>query len=151
MKIIKSGNNFVYPKRLRCPICGTELEVEPDDWQLRYGFTGEFVKFVKCPICHYLLSLADRIDDEPEFETYLYPADFDDFSVGKDMSDDWINGMIREGVNYLKNNSDEIVWYTATGNTLIIIFSYSEDEEYCVSVAKNYKEVNIPYGQEGNL
>lgn len=131
--------------RLKCPVCGTELEVEPDDWH-------SINNYVECLVCKYYLSSADKIGSYgQEFETYLYPDDFTDFSVGKDMSDDWINGMIREGVNYLKNNPDEIVWYTATGNTLIIIFSYSEDEEYCVSVAKNYKEVNIPYGQEGNL
>lgn len=146
MRIIKQGT--AYPIRVRCPVCQTELEVDQYDWQPRLYNTGNCVV---CPICNNSITADDAIDDEPEFETYKYPDDFTDYSVGKDLSDDWINSMIREGVNYLKNNPDEIVWYTATGNTFIIIFSYSEDEEYCVSVAKNYKEVHIPYGQEGNL
>ena len=66
-----------------------------------------------------------------------------------EISDEEINKWIHEGLIYLRNNPDEYSCFIGSGNTLIHIYRFDDDEEYYVVVSKDYEHGDVEF-EEGD-
>lgn len=160
MKVLKNNYNKVsahiseiniepYPRIIECDECGSELEYEKSDMEV--GVYGAM--HVKCPLCGYDNMLdGNECDitltkDNIEFPIHFHHTSKETGAVDT-CNNKFVKECIRKGIDYFRENKDEFVHYTGTGNTIVYIFRYDDDEEYNVVVTDNYYETYIPFEQE---
>lgn len=62
-----------------------------------------------------------------------------------EISDEEINKWIQQGIEYFRENKDEYYYFTGSGNTLVHIYRFDDDEEYYVVVSKDYESGEIEF------
>lgn len=158
MKVLKdnfTGNkaniNIVnqYPKKLICENCDSSLEYDESD--IHIGVYG--ASHVLCPLCGY-----DNMLDGDEHDITLtknnieFPTHFHHTSVETGAVDVcntvYIRKCVSEAIDYFRENKDEFVYYTGTGNAMIYVFRLSGDEEYEVVVSDSYYSTYIKFEEE---
>lgn len=154
MKVLKDNyrqeacankNTSVYPKKLICEKCGSELEYDKSD--MRVGWLGAM--FVDCPLCGY----DNMIDDEDgitltvdniEFPTHFHRTSTETGAVDC-FNNEEIKKSIQKAIDYFRKNKDEWCWYTCYGNLYVAVTRYEDDEDYWVVVSNDYQETYIPF------
>lgn len=158
MKVLKNNFNLFnlttstsnsikpYPRKIICDRCGSELEYEHSDVVI--GALGG--AYVYCPLCNY-----DNMIDSHEDEVTLtkdnveFPKHFHYTSVNTGAVDNCDNEHITKAINnaidYFRQNKDEFIWLTETGNLHLTVFRYEEDNDYYVVVTDNYYSTYIPF------
>lgn len=135
---------------LKCENCGSVLEVSREDTHI--GWLG--LPHITCPCCNYEMDVEEFDDDAINIcaSNVKYPTHFTvsskDFTAVK-ISDEEINKWIHEGLIYLRNNPDEHSCFIGSGDTLIHIYRFDDDEEYYVVVSKDYEHGNVEF-EEGD-
>ena len=144
----------LYPRKMICEQCRSELEYEKDD--LRMGALGCI--YLNCPLCGYENMLEEHEDtiiltkDNVE-----YPIHFFHTSTETGAVDCCTNERVKESINraidFFRKNKDEFVWYTATGNLHMSVWRCDGDAEYYVAeyyvvVTNNYHSTYIPFENE---
>ena len=51
---------------------------------------------------------------------------------------------LRQQIEYLEEHIDEYLWFTGTGDSKVFVQKFDGDNEYSITVCKNYYEVEIP-------
>lgn len=157
MKVLKDNykqNAYVgevsklYPRKLVCDACGSELEYEKSD--MRIGALG--CVFVDCPCC----GRDNMIEDEDgialtrhniEFPTHFFYTSKETGAV--DCCDNEnIRKYINQAIDYFRKNKDENNWFCCTGNLYIDVSKWDGDENYWVVVSNNYYDTYIPFEEE---
>lgn len=147
MKILKTNENKAWPKKIECKYCGAELEVEYDD--IHVGALG--MGYFDCPVCKKKCYLEDDEDFPDEVVTVnnlRFPDHFFHSSEGVDISSEDIRRYVENAITFFRNEPDAFVFTTGSGNTAVIVFNYSGDENYHVIVSKDYYDTYIDYEQE---
>ena len=145
MKVIREGNARPDKRTwtVQCDNCNTVLEIDEDD----VTKDGELRSFLCCPVCNNRFNWKCNIlEGEDVPLTHNYPEDFDDNTYAVPIDDNnRINEWIDNGIKHLRDNPDDFVWYTGTGNTLVFVFNYPDDREYYIVVSKNYMDAHSDY------
>lgn len=143
-KDIKQVN--IYPRKLICESCGSELEYEELD--MRMGTYG--CMYVDCPLCGYDNMLDDNeknitlTTDNIEFPIHFWHTSKE--TCGVDCCDN--NGVkkyIYKAINYFRENKDEYNYTCETGNLYIHVHRLSNDGFYEVIVSNDFYTTEIPF------
>lgn len=148
MRIVKMGK---LPKSLvfLCDNCGTIFEADSDEYD-------SATYTMACPFCgHKVRGTTSEYDDckpKPEHKRYLtsenfiFPEDADKVEFGPTfVSDEEIICIIKSGVDYLREHSEEDHWYWLQGNVWVDIIAVDEERIYQVRVARSYYDMPINY------
>lgn len=138
----------IYPKKIVCDCCESELEYDESD--IYIGAFG--CPHVDCPLC----GSDNPIYDEGKELTLTkynieFPAHFWHTSVDNGAKDccnnEEVRSCINRGINYFRENKseDEYYWFTEYGNLHVSVRKLSGDESYEVIVTKDYYETSIPF------
>jgi len=141
-------------RTLPCPICGHNLNTGIESPKLTFahcdkcdydfntdenpkiGTYGEY--YITCPLCRDRVYLGDGIDitvDNLKLE-YFYSYE-DAIPIKFPEIKTWID----KGIKHLKENSDENCYYTATGDSFVLVMR--DGEEFYVMYTNKYKDVYI--------
>ena len=148
MVIIEKGDKYQYdvtfPIKVECDYCGSTLMVEKEDLT-----DGEFgAMWYRCPVCK-RRCMADEVDGiKLTRDNIIFPKHFSHYIDGVDISPDDIKRYIKEGIDFFRENPSSFFYLTGSGNTVVILQNYSGDEEYAVTVSKDYYTMSIPYEDE---
>lgn len=132
--------------RETCDKCGAELEFSQEDI-----FSGAFgCAYVLCPVCNNSVwagqATEDGLGKTLTVENISFPQDFADSGNAVKIGDEEINEIIKKCLKSLENAEED--WGVAaqggTGDTAVFVFKY--EDEYDISVARNYWETSIPRG-----
>lgn len=131
MRIIDSFKE----KMIKCSNCYTILSYTADDvWNIDIKSKG-----IECPVCGNFIKTEEfkRIAQFPD--AYYH---FSKNNGSKEMSNDWIEKEIKTALKYcLENKKTE---YTiSTGDTEIIIHIDFDDDWICVTVTKDFYEIEF--------
>lgn len=158
MKVLKNNyeNNQTnnkniepYPRFHVCQSCLSELEYDESD--LRIGELG--LCFLDCPLCEYENIIEDNENtitltkDNIEFPVHFFHTSEDDGAVDV-CTNEYIKESINKAIECFRNNKDEFVWISETGNTFITVFRFDGDEDYYVVVTNDYYSTHIPFEEE---
>ena len=148
---VKEENITLYPLKINCSECDSELEITEEDTYI--GWMG--ARFINCPCCGNE-AMIDEIDgitltkDNLEFPVHFIRTTKGLRHIVEVNSNETVgehNGIFR-GITYFREHKDEYYWYTSHGDLFLIIFRYSGDEEYFVMVTKDFYETYIPFEKE---
>ena len=73
-----------------------------------------------------------------------FPIHYYSFENGKEVNDEEINKWVKQGIEYLEEHIDEYLWFTGTGDSKVFVQKFDGDNEYSITVCKNYYEIEIP-------
>ena len=142
MKIIKKENEqikpSIFPFITKCEYCDTELELDESD--VHIGSCGLYDYI--CPCCNMKNELDEGI--ELNKNNLQFPIHYYSFENGKEVNDEEINKWVKQGIEYLEEHIDEYLWFTGTGDSKVFVQKFDGDNEYSITVCKNYYEVEIP-------
>lgn len=147
---VKAKN--IYPKKIVCDCCESELEYEESDIYIgSFGCT-----YIDCPLCGSDIILYDEEDkeliltkDNVEFPTHFWHTSTE--TGAKDCcNNEEVRACINRGINYFRENKneDEYHWFAEYGNLHVEIYRLTGDENYEVMVTNNYYETSIPFEAE---
>lgn len=148
MKVIKNNNEkevkSKFPMKVICEHCESEIELEENDAEV--GTYGLY--FFTCPCCCGLSEADDGIDLTSE--NLDFPKHYYHFGNGAHISDKEIDAYVKECINSLRNSTDKNFYHTCTGSgdTIVHVRRYDDDENFVIDVCRNYYEVEIPYTEE---
>lgn len=138
-----------YPRKMVCERCGSELEYEESD--VRVGIYG--CAIVDCPLCG-----QDNILDDSEKTLVLtvdnveFPVHFSHTSTENAVdcfNNETIKEYIRKAITYLRKYHDETHYGGhMTGNLYINVDKWNGDEQYEVTVSKDFYDTFIPFEAE---
>lgn len=131
--------NKVVVNTYTCEFCNKEVQVKDDEMII--GYVG--MKSYTCPNCSEINETDDFIDINKD--NLIFPTHYYHFKGGVELSDDKINMMVRECIEYLEEHKDTDAEQTrtiGTGDTLITVTR--NDDEYLIVVSKDRYEVEIP-------
>ena len=131
MELIKDNYNNPY---YTCENCGSIFKVSEDDIIQN--------KYWECSLCHH-----KNYIESPDKLYVSYPEDFSHTSDAVDVPNDRINMWIKDSIAYLKNNPDEYMQYTISGNTLTLVTNDDDGDEFTVYVCKNFNYCLVMDGQ----
>lgn len=138
---------YTYPRKIVCDKCGSELEYEKSDIEIRaYGCPE-----ITCPLCGMDIPLYDEeelvlTENNISFPVHFYHTFKEKGAV--EVSNERIEEYIREGINWLRANKKEYSWFIQTGDLHLEVNKYDGDEVYNIIVTKNYYETDIPFKRE---
>lgn len=153
MKIIKNNitkeenfeeQNLKFPMKVICENCKSEIELDENDVEVGafglYNFT--------CPCCDELSGANDGI--ELTSDNLQFPKHYYHFGDGVHISENEIDRYVKECINSLRNSSDENFYHTCTGSgdTIVHVMRYDDDENFVINVCRDYYETEIPYTEE---
>lgn len=136
-----------------CIVCGGDLsEQEYGDKRelltcdhckhVFYGIPeeiGEYgLYYTYCPECSEKVFFDYGIDVTTE---NLELKHFSSFSDGVKINFKDIKAWIARGVNYLKNNPNEYFYYTAAGNSFVLV--QRDDDDFYVMYTDDYKDIHV--------
>lgn len=145
---VQEENTTLYPIKINCSQCASELEITEEDTHI--GWLG--ARCITCPCCGEE-SIVEEIDgitltkDNIEFPKHFMRTNKEMRRV-KEIEPPAIEKEIKEGIDYFRENKDEWVWFTTYGDLFIVIFRNSEDEDYYITVTKDFYETYIPFERE---
>lgn len=145
---VKEENTTLYPLKINCSECDSELEITEEDTHI--GWLG--ARFINCPCCGNE-AMIDELDgitltkDNLEFPVHFIRTAKGLRHVVEVNSNEIVNE-IKKAITYFRENKDEFCWYTSHGDLFLIVFRYSGDEEYFVMVTKDFYETYIPFERE---
>lgn len=145
MKILKStkkSNNDETIKKVCCPDCNCEYEIdiEKDNEYYIKAQDGEIAKYI-CPECGAKFFNEDRLITK---KNITFPCDFYHFGKSEnalEISKEEITENVRKLVKKVLKDDVGSYYYTARGDTFIIAAKY--EDEIVVWVSKDYYEGNI--------
>ena len=142
---VKEENNIIYPLKINCSECDSELEIAEEDTHI--GWLG--ARFITCPCCG-KEAMVDELDGITLTKGNLeFPVHFNRTTKGLrnvvEINSDEIIKEIQKAIAYFRVNKDEYYWYTSHGDLFLIVFRYSGDEEYFVMVTKDFYETYVPF------
>lgn len=152
MKVLKNNmsqnNNYIkpYPRKLICDQCGSELEYEEDDMYM--GWLGKM--YLQCPVCKNENMLDDNENSiELTKNNIKYPLHFlrtnQNIRNVSHITDEHIEKEIKRGIEWFRMNKSEYIWYTEYGDLFIIIFRLDGDENYHVTITRDWYETDINF------
>lgn len=134
--------------RIHCSECDSELEITEEDTHI--GWLG--ARYITCPCCGEE-SIVEEIDgitltkDNIEFPKHFMRTNKEMRRV-KEIEPPAIEKEIKKGIDYFRKNKDEWVWFKTYGDLFVVIFRNSEDEDYYITVTKDFYETYIPFERE---
>lgn len=145
MKIIEDNFNKKRSKTKQfiCDNCKSKIEYDQND--VRYGAYG--VGEIVCPLCK-KINVLEEENLELTVDNLRFPLHFRSSVEGVNISDSDIIGYIKRGHEYLRENKEEYAWYTASGNTVIIVWHFDGDEDYEVIVSRDYYQTYLPFQEQ---
>ena len=140
--------NTMFPLKIKCSQCDSEIEIVEEDNHI--GQMG--ARFISCPCCGEE-AMVDELDGITLTKDNLeFPVHFNRTAKGLrrvvEVNSDEIIKEIQRGITYFRIHKDEYYWYTSHGDLFLIVFRYSDDEEYFVMVTKDFYETYIPFEGE---
>ena len=141
MKIIKKETEStpsIFPFRTSCEYCDTELELDESDVHISSYGLYDYI----CPCCNMKNKLDEGIDLNKD--NLQFPIHYYSFENGKEVQDEKIDKWVKKGIEYLEEHTDEYLYCTGTGNSKVFVQKFDGDNEYSITVCKNYYEVEIP-------
>lgn len=142
--------NNLFPKKITCSECGSELEYHESD--IEVGCYG--MAYVKCPLCGYENDdeITSKYDIDITVDNIEFPKHFHHTSSETGAIDICNNNQIRTWINeiigYFRENKDEFAYETASGNLTMHVYRYEGDEDYHIVVSNDYYETHIPFEAE---
>ena len=146
VKVIK--NNSPYPRKLICEKCGSELEYDESDLEIReYGCAH-----VQCPACnfynmledneHSITLTEDNIQFPEHFHHVVYTGNED---VANICNNENVREYIKTAVNFLRYHpEEEYIGGHVTGNMYVLVLKNEEDGEFNITVSKDFYTMEIP-------
>ena len=134
---------------LPCPVCGASLSKEEKVYLIceecghafhasKTNEVGEYgCYYTYCPSCKKKVYLDDGIDvtaDNLKIEYFHH-------SGGKKVDFEEIKSWINTGVKFLKQNPNESYYFTASGNSFVLITR--DEDEFYVMYTDNYRDVYL--------
>ena len=136
MRIINNENEEKY---VVCEKCKTKIGYTQDDIEYKdYG-----VPYIKCPHCSSQTMLEEEDCLELNKNNVKFPIHYYHFGEGKPIDDEQINKWVKESIEYLEKNPTEHFSYHASGDSIVFVIKYEDDEEYSIIVAKNYYSTSV--------
>lgn len=135
--------------KIKCENCGSILEVSREDTHV--GYLG--LPHVTCPCCDYEMDVKEFDDDAIHIyaSNVKYPTHFTvsskDFRA-IEISDEEINKLIQQGIEYFRENSEAYYYFMGSGNSMIHMYKFDEDKKYYVVVSKDYESGEIQFEDE---
>lgn len=150
MKVIKNNitnekeTKSKFPMKVICEHCESEIELEENDVEV--GKLGLY--YFNCPCCGELSDIDDGINLTSE--NLEFPKHYYHFGGGVHISENEINRYVKECINSLRNSTDENFYHTCTGSgdTIVHVSRYDDDENFVINVCRNYYETEISYTEE---
>lgn len=145
MKILVNKVDVVKADKIKeskiiCPHCGSELVFENND-ETYWAIGGEGFD---CPCCNKFIVIKKGTPID-------FPNAFYHFGQSENcvkIPDEEIQEWIKEGIKKLeeeKENLEDWVWYTGSGDTFVTIFRYDGSKEYEINVSKNYWSTDVDF------
>lgn len=158
MKVLKNNFNKIsaietlivplYPKKVICDKCQSELEYEQSDITIGWFGAG----YIKCPLCDNDIVLDDEDGINLTVDNVEFPTHFHHTSTNNGAknvcNNKEIKGYIRKAIDYFRENKDAFSWYSGTGNLLVHVYRFDSDEDYHVVISENYYDTYIPFELE---
>ena len=153
MKILKNNFNKIelkkekqkYPKETICDECQSELEYDKSDMTI--GWLGAV--YIKCPLCGNDIMLCEEDGITLTVDNVEFPTHFNHTSKetgAKDIcNNEEVRRYINEAINYFRMNKNEFAWCSGSGNMMVHVYRFDDDEEYAVYVSNNYYATDIPF------
>lgn len=141
MRIINNENEEKY---VVCEKCKTKIGYTQDDIEYKdYG-----VPYIRCPHCSSQTMLEEEDCLELNKNNVKFPIHYYHFGEGKPIDDEQINKWVKESIEYLEKNPTEHFSYHASGDSIVFVIKYEDDEEYSIIVAKNYYSTSVSIDKE---
>lgn len=128
----KDSTNTHSPKELYCDKCDHNFFVT--DYE-GVGMYGGY--YSHCPKCGAIVYADDGIEVNTENLTIEHFSSLGEDAKKVDFPE--IKKWIKIGVNYLKNNPDEFMWYICSGDSFVLVSR--DDNEFFVMWTNNYRDV----------
>ena len=145
---VKEENTTLYPLKIKCSECDSELEITEEDTHI--GWMG--ARFINCPCCGNEAMVEEWDGITLTKDNLEFPVHFNRTAKGLrhvvEVNSDEIIKEIQRGITYFRRHKDEYYWYTSHGDLFLIVFRYSGDEEYFVMATKDFYETYIPFEDE---
>ena len=129
-------------KNRPCPVCGADLDncekCEHVFYAVPEGIGQYGLFYTYCPECNEVVFFDKNIDVTTQ---NLKPEFFASFSNGTKIGFKDIKKWITIGINFLKQNPDEPFYYTASGDSFVLITR--DEEEFHIVYTNDYKDVYI--------
>ena len=140
--------NAMFPLKIKCSECDSELEITEEDTHI--GWMG--ARFINCPCCGEAVMVDELEGITLTKDNLEFPVHFIRTTKGLrnvvEINSDKIIKEIQRGIIYFREHKDEYYWYTSYGDLFLIVFRYSDDEEYFVMVTKDFYETYITFEDE---
>lgn len=135
---------MLYPRKIVCEHCGSELEYDKND--MKIGVFG--CAFLNCPLCNNEIDIdeagIDLTIDNVEFPTHFYRTSEDNGAVDC-CNNEEIKKCIKKAIDYFRKNKEEFYWFTEHGNLHVDVTRWDGEECYYVHVTNNYYTTYIPF------
>lgn len=147
----KSPMKITFPLSHTCENCGSELEIEEND--VKIGFAG--MAYIDCPVCNKQSFLyMDELDETVTKDTLEFPKHFYHFGESEDVvriTPEEIKQRINEAIKFFRENPNNFCWHTSSGDTSITVFNFAGDQQYLITVAKDYYELDLDFEAEDKI
>lgn len=112
---------------IECEHCDSVFVMDCDELDEECSIGAYGIKRVKCPCCG---EMTDT-DEDIKLNAYniTFPTHFHHAENTARISNDEIQNWIEKGLEWFENNPNEDYWYTASGNTTVIIFNLEDEFE----------------------
>ena len=145
MRIISKPKEEKKLYRCECENCGTYVEFSGEESYCK----PDGLNYIICPVCKRETNTwAEELEFNVTLDNMVFPGSFTHFGTSAGavkLKDEEVIKYIKEGIEYLRENPDNFCWSCGTGDTMIFIQNFSGDENYVITVAKNYYELNLAY------
>lgn len=130
-----------------CEKCHKEFNYK-EDMLVGYGVYG--LGFTICPYCKEITYLPFEMirlnKNNVRFPIHYNRISRDEPGVKK-ISNEEIDEMVKECIDFLRNNKNEDYCVKRIGDVLINVNKIEQDQEYFVSVSKEHYDTIIPYNK----
>jgi hypothetical protein len=142
-------NATLYPRKMICEHCGSELEYEKSD--LRIGFLG--CAHLDCPLCNGENMIEENENtitltkNNVEFPTHFWHTSKETGAVDC-FNNEEVKRCINNAIDFFRKNKNEYSWFCCYGNLYMEVRRWEGDENYEVVVSNNYYDTYIPFESE---
>jgi Zn finger protein HypA/HybF involved in hydrogenase expression len=145
---VEMNNKYIepYPRKMTCECCDSKLEYEKSD--IKIGVFG--CAYITCPLCDSNNFLDDGENEltltrnNVEFPTHFWHTSMENGAVDV-CNNTEVRDAIYKGISYFRENKNAESWDTAHGNLNVHVRRFSGDENYEITVTKDYYSTCIPF------